>query len=156
MSYSGAIPLDPDHSDSAILIDACLARIHRQATTGQPVLPPLKALLRADARAPSAHVAPAPLVVLKEESPKVARSEVSTAKRARLSERSSDAPVRRSRARWPVILCGFIGGVFGGAALMKSPVGHRPEVQHVVKSAQTHVENAYASVAAAAKARLDR
>jgi hypothetical protein len=174
MSYSGAIPLDPDHSDSAILIDACLARIRRDAGTNEPVLPPMRALLRAEtrsaapatrARVPNAQAAP--LAIGSEESLKLPRSEVSTAKRSRRaaltprvgSEGSarSEAPRKRvSRVRWPVILCGFIGVVFAGAALMKSPLGHRPEVQHVVKGAQQYVEGAYAAVAVAAKARLNR
>jgi hypothetical protein len=52
---------------------------------------------------------------------------------ARRQERFVD----RLRLRWPVFLCGFVAGVFGGMAVMKSPMGQRPAVQYVVKSVQS-------------------
>ena len=53
------------------------------------------------------------------------------------------------RIRWPVFLCGFIGGICGGVALMKSPVGQKPAVQHVVQKVQGHLEGAYVATASA-------
>lgn len=41
--------------------------------------------------------------------------------------------------RWPVFLCGFVAGIFGGVALLKSPVGHRPGVQHVMNSVRAAI-----------------
>lgn len=41
--------------------------------------------------------------------------------------------------RWPVFLCGFVAGIFGGMALLKSPVGHSPAVQHVMSSVRAVV-----------------
>jgi hypothetical protein len=40
------------------------------------------------------------------------------------------------KAMWPVFLCGFIAGIFGGVAFFKSPVGKKPAVQHVMKQAK--------------------
>lgn len=37
------------------------------------------------------------------------------------------------RMGWPVFLCGFVGGVFGGMAVMKSPVAKKPAIQQVLK-----------------------
>jgi hypothetical protein len=50
---------------------------------------------------------------------------------------------QRSRAArriaWPLFLCGFIAGIFGGLAVVKSPAGKKPVVQHVVKKANSMV-----------------
>jgi hypothetical protein len=57
------------------------------------------------------------------------------------------------RMRWPVLLCGFVAGVFAGAAVMKSPVGKKPAVQHAVKKVRTGLGSAWGG-AVAAKTRL--
>jgi hypothetical protein len=169
MSYSGAVPLDPDHSDSAILIEACLARVRRQAgLDAEPVLPPLDVLLRDSAKErpfPSGlrpDRVPSPLAVLHRRAPALvlstpadvpsssqnpARSDATTAKRPRSVVR---------RLAWPVVFCGFVGGAFGGAALMKSPFGQLPAVQHAARSTQQYVERAYSTAQVAVKARLQR
>lgn len=46
------------------------------------------------------------------------------------------APQARSIA-WPIFLCGFLAGILGGMAFFKSPYGHKPGVQRVVKHART-------------------
>jgi hypothetical protein len=43
------------------------------------------------------------------------------------------------RIAWPLFLCGFIAGIFGGLAVVKSPVGKKPVVQHVVKKANAMI-----------------
>lgn len=45
------------------------------------------------------------------------------------------------RMAWPVFLCGFIAGIFGGLAFVKSPAGKRPAVQHVVQRANAIVKS---------------
>lgn len=40
---------------------------------------------------------------------------------------------------WPVFLCGFLSGIFGGIALVKSPLGQRPALQHVLSRANAAV-----------------
>ena len=52
------------------------------------------------------------------------------------------------RLRWPVFLCGFLAGTFGGVAVMKSPVGKRPAAQQIVKSVRVHASNAFTAVTA--------
>lgn len=42
---------------------------------------------------------------------------------------------RTARAmRWPVFLCGFVAGIFGGMALLKSPIGHQPGVMRAMSA----------------------
>jgi hypothetical protein len=46
---------------------------------------------------------------------------------------------RAGRIAWPIFLCGFISCIFGGLAFVKSPVGKKPVVQHVVKKANAMI-----------------
>ncbi|MFO0734466.1 MAG: hypothetical protein U0270_01230 [Labilithrix sp.] len=67
---------------------------------------------------------------------------VPVVKKVALNGRQSPtvASFRTKAARkmaWPVFLCGFVAGIFGGMALLKSPVGQKPAVQHVVKQASS-------------------
>jgi hypothetical protein len=43
-----------------------------------------------------------------------------------------DVPARK-HTRWPVVLCALVATCFGAMAFIKSPLGAKPEVQHVVK-----------------------
>lgn len=45
------------------------------------------------------------------------------------------------RMAWPVFLCGFIAGIFGGLAFVKSPAGQKPAVQHVVQRANAMMKS---------------
>jgi hypothetical protein len=49
-----------------------------------------------------------------------------------------------SRLRWPVFLCGFVAGIFGGVAIMKSPLGHARPVIKTVTFAKNQATHAYA------------
>lgn len=53
---------------------------------------------------------------------------------------SSNANVKH--ARWPVILCALVATYFGTTAFLKSPLGAKPEVQHVVKVTRGHIAGA--------------
>ena len=47
MSYCGALPVDSHSSDSSILVDACLARVRKEAgLDDESVLPPLDVLVQ--------------------------------------------------------------------------------------------------------------
>lgn len=69
-------------------------------------------------------------------------------------KRSTSTTVRIARAAlvrqvcWPVLLCGFIGGIFGGVALMKSPMGAQLSIEKLVTSASDYAKNALAAVKA--------
>jgi hypothetical protein len=39
-----------------------------------------------------------------------------------------------------------VAGVFGGIAVMKSPVGQKPAVQSVVHKAQSHIASVWAAL----------
>ena len=156
MSYSSmAIRAASDQSDSRILIEACLARVRREAGLDiEPVLPPLDVLV-GKTRRPSSRLVVGP-------SAKELPSAEAIVKSAVRPSRKTTAKVERPEAlsksiarrmRWPVFLCGFIGGIFGGVAFMTSPVGQKPEVQHAVTVALEHLQRAYA-VAADATSRL--
>jgi hypothetical protein len=45
-------------------------------------------------------------------------------------------------ARWPVVLCALVATYFGVTAFIKSPLGAKPEVQHVVKASRGHITGA--------------
>ena len=146
MSFSSVLSPESDQSDSRILIEACLARVRQEAGLDvEPVLPPLDALLgKSDAPprdrvvvSPSAQQLPSAEAIVKAS---VRPAAVTTAK----IDRPDTTKTLARRLRWPVLLCGFVAGISGGVAIMKSPVGQKPAVQHVVKKVQSHVEGAYA------------
>ena len=167
MSYCPAIRTL--ESDSRILIDACLARVRVDARLDEePVLPPLESILpnRLIVRAETDNVPTADAIVKsvwsRRASPPPSESgEVpvapppapapSSAATGSTQRKARSLPVPR---RWPVLLCGFLSGIFGGVALMKSPVGRQPAVQHTVQHSVTfakrqagHVYAAVSSVA---------
>ena len=152
MPYSSVVvPTENDQSDSRILIEACLARVRKDAgLDAEPVLPPLEVLLGTE-RPPLAKrlvVGPSARELPSAES--IVKSSVPAARTTAKIERSEKLVQSLGRRmRWPVLLCGFIGGIFGGVALMKSPVGEEPVVQHAVKTVQRHLEDAYVATAAA-------
>lgn len=164
MSYCGAIPVDEQQSESHILIEACLARVRQDARLDEePVLPPLHMLVSKPESermrlyvGPSSRQLPSAGEIVKSVVKPVTANGANAATRSRREKptaRTSKSLVRRMR--WPVLLCGFVAGIFGGMAVMKSPVGEKPAVKHVVKQAQTHAASAYAATAAA-KSRLAR
>ena len=115
MSYCNALPVV--ESESNILIEACLAGVLRSAgRDDEDVLPPLRELLPASP-APPGPVAPRAI----REQPSAETSVSATSPTVR-TRRSPPRTLVQSM-RWPVFLCGFLGGIFGGAALMKSPAG---------------------------------
>ena len=154
MSYSSVIVrAASDQSDSRISDGACLARVRREAgLDADPVLPPLDVLLgRKDRPAPSRLVVgpsrrelPSPETIVRSSVRRPKREIAKTVARA-----DKSAPSLARRLRWPVLLCGFIGGVSGGVAFMESPVGRTPAVQQVVKQVQTQIEGAYVAAAEA-------
>ena len=157
MSHCGALPVDTEQSDSRILIEAVLARVREDAQLdAEPVLPPLDVLLGRPPTpepavrlvvGPSARELPSARSIVKASVRESGRpTGVTTAKIARPAGSSR-------RAWWPVFLCGFIAGVFGGVAFMKSPVGQRPAVQRMVKQAEKRLGEGYAATVAA-KTRL--
>jgi hypothetical protein len=165
MSYCGALPIvegatvesDIVQSDSHLIVDACLAHIRADARLDdEPVLPPLHSLLpprssaavRIEVRRdpPPRSVwsvrASSPSQVTHMVTPpawQVAGPAVRIATKTAKIEKRSIA----QRMRWPVFVCGFLAGVFSGVALMKSPVGEKPAVRHVIKAVRHRVALAF-------------
>ncbi len=160
MSWSGAVSLEPDPSDSRILIDACLARVREHAQLdAEPVLPPLDVLLGEPAsRAP----APATRLVVSPSARQLPSAEeivkaTAVGRRASASVRAAalgaSSARRGARWSWPVVVCGCVGALFAGMAVMRSPVGQEPVVRRVMTTAEHRVEDGY-SAAMAATTRL--
>lgn len=60
-----------------------------------------------------------------------------------VSAHASSAPRRPVKhARWPVVLCALVATYFGTTAFIRSPLGAKPEVQHVVKVSRGHIAGA--------------
>ena len=115
MSYCGALPVV--ESESNILIEACLAGVRKSAgLDDESVLPPLHELVPA---------APPPLrLVAPREIQNLPSAEaIVSATTPTVRTRPSTPRTLVQSLRWPVFLCGFLGGIFAGAALMKSPAG---------------------------------
>jgi len=133
MSYCSALPVV--ESESNLLIEACLAGVRENAgLDDESVLPPLLALLPASPPPPLAPPAEVPSLPREEARASVLVPTVRT--------RAVTRAVARS-VRWPVLLCGFVGGIFAGAALMKSPVGETSALQHVAKVGRVQVARAW-------------
>jgi hypothetical protein len=161
-----------EHSDSHILVDACLDRVRKDARLDdEPVLPPLDVTLGKEPKklvfADTVDVVPTAQEIVKSAVKEVKEvkeppaASPSGAVPAVSSERSlitlprfaAPRKTLAQRMRWPVLLCGFVAGVFGGVAVMKSPVGKKPAVQHIVKKARTGASSVWGG-AVAAKSRL--
>lgn len=162
MSYCGALPRAEKglvvESESHILIDACLSHIRSQSAAE---LPPLTAIVATHGRPPEhtkllpdapPHPTPTPRTsVWSVRSSSASSASVEIVSPATLSQ-SVTARRRREVARairWPVFLCGFVAGIFGGLALMKSPVGEKPAVRHAVKVVRRQAAVAYIATAIA-------
>ena len=171
MSWSGAIPREADQSDSRILIDACLERVRKDAgLDDESVLPPLDVLFGKPDRTSPPHIEGNVEPAVSKSGREPRRPPVVPEPPAEVGDRlASSSPPPRSeieavevreapssaghRLRWPVVLCGFIGFLFGGMALMRSPVGQGPAVQQVMTTAADQVGAAYGATVAV-KARL--
>lgn len=153
MSYCGTIPVEWDDPIDSGIIDSCLGRVRAEVGRDED-LPSLEAVIK--------PALPARLIVgdlpnaeaIVRRSP-VQRSQLSSGPLPR-EERTARPHERMSlvqRLRWPVFFCGFLSGVCGGVALMKSPVGRQPTVQRAAKAIHRGAVNALA-VTSAARARL--
>jgi len=119
MSYSNATS-----RESESLIEACLERVRLEARLDDdPVLPRLPPR----PSPPPAFVRTAEPIVVP----------------ARVPE---DLEVPSRPSRWPVLAWFFLVGVFGGAALMKSPVAKKPAVQHTLHAAGDLTKRVYVAV----------
>ena len=121
-------------SDTFQLVDACIAHVRSAAhLDDDAILPPLPQL-------PPRREA---VVFTKSETGVVVAA--SSAREAPVAPAPS---VRRPARRWPLVLCAFVASVAGGAAVVASPVGHRPAVQHVTSSARAHATAAVSATTA--------
>ena len=151
-------PERPIRATRRILIDACLARVRKDAgLDDESVLPPLDVLIGKPERTSSPRIVVGPAARHFPSAKAIVESAVSAAPPARTNVETAKALKPASpvvhRLRWPVVLCGFIGFLFGGMALMRSPVGQRPAVQQVMTTAAGYVETAYGATVAV-KSRL--
>lgn len=154
MSYVGAIPIDSSVAHSGAvseshlpIIDAALASVRKNAGLDEEkVLPPLEVLAPKSpplrVLMPDARSMPSAEAIVR--STAVSARSTGSAPIAVADRNKQTAPGIRKRTlaqrmRWPVLLCGLVAGVFGGAAVMKSPVGQRPAVRSVVTKAQSSV-----------------
>ena len=157
MSYCGTFPIDAEPSDPHILVDRCLARVRKDARLDEePVLPPLDVILGKEPKrivfSPWIKASPSASEIVRDAGAPAFLPNLPDRPTAALPATLSSRPVKTfaQRMRWPVLLCGFVAGVFGGAAVMKSPIGRKPAVQHVLQKVRGH------SGATAAKSHLSR
>ena len=135
MSYCSALPVV--ESESNILIEACLAAVRQNAgLDDESVLPPLDDLLSPPL--PLRLVAPPELQNLPS-AEMIVRAAIPTVR-----TRSMTRTIART-IRWPVLLCGFMGGIFAGAGLMKSPAGEQPTLQHLAKAGRVQAVRAWSA-----------
>lgn len=153
-------------SDSYQLVETCLAQLRVDARLDDdPVLPTIDVLPDSDLVDLDVEVEESDLVIVCEsvkELPSAATIVRETVKANR--ERSQkDVPTLRRRepaaafeapaplpaparprkhARWPVVLCALVATYFGTTAFIKSPLGAKPEVQHVVRTSRAHIRSA--------------
>lgn len=145
-------------SDTNLLVDACIARAREAAFLDEEVvLPPLPVvaprrdviiMTRSDTEAAGrAGAAPATAgrVAHARDDSDAGRQEETRAVRGSRSSSSG----ARAGGRWPMALCGFVAGSAACAALLSSPIGHRPEVARVTVSARSHASHAAHAVGAA-------
>jgi hypothetical protein len=124
------------------LIEACLANVRIGARLDDPsVLPSFDAILRTrgvdgriDVHRPTPHVPSAGAIeksiwAVRQASPSL---DLLPMRSERVSPKAHPKKTLANRLRWPVLLCGFLAGIFGGVSLMKSPVGRTRPVQKSV------------------------
>jgi hypothetical protein len=158
-------------SDSHLLVETCLARLRVDAQLDDSVVLPTIDLLPEEFEIEVddydddeiMEVDSSELVIVcnsVKELPSAAtivRETVKANQRANASDRSErsqkDVPTLRrmkaaamnapvKHARWPVLLCALVATYFGVTAFIKSPLGAKPEVQHVVKVSRGHIAGA--------------
>jgi hypothetical protein len=141
----------PFQSDSQ-LVDACLARLRVDACLDDdPILPTIDLLpedveLIEDDVEEFIEVDVSELVL---DCPSVkaipsAASIVRNVVRANQRSQKEVPTLRKHRpearlSRWPVIACALVATYCGATAFLKSPLGAKPEVQHVVKMSKSMV-----------------
>lgn len=155
---------EPAPSESHLFVDVCLARVREAAGLDDgPVLTPLHVALEKEAPQRLVLERSARQLPTAEAIVRSAAEPSAIATRTRGGPRNAPTFLMRTRPktftehlslRWPVLACGFVAGIFGGMAMMKSPLGQKPAVQHVVRGAQAQAANVYSVAIAAAKSRL--
>ena len=137
-------------SDSYQLVETCLARLRVDAELDDiPVLPTIDLL-------PDGDVMDVDIseVVIVSESVKELPSAASIVRESvKANQSRKDVPTLRrnqtaavrkpvKHTRWPVVLCALVATYCGVTAFIKSPLGAKPEVQHVVKMSRGHIAGA--------------
>lgn len=133
-------------SDSYQLVETCLAQLRASAQLdADPILPSIDVLPESDI----VDVDTSELVIVEgsmKELPSAAsivRESVRANQRAQkdvptLRKMRAAEPVKR-HARWPLLLCGLVATYCGITAVIRSPLGAKPEVRHVVKVSRSHI-----------------
>lgn len=133
-------------SDSYQLVETCLARLRADARLDDgPVVLNIDLLPESDVMdvdmselvivCDSVRELPSAASIVRD-SVKANQKDVPTLRRIK------EAAPARKHARWPVVLCALVATYFGATAFLKSPLGAKPEVQHVVKASRAHVAGA--------------
>jgi len=160
MSYVGAVPIDSSPvSESHLIIEAALASVRKNAGLDEErVLPPLEVLAPKPppfrvVMSPAAQQLPSAEAIVRDVVTANSSANVPVVRATTLTVRtSSSTKTMAQRLRWPVFLCGLVAGIFGSAAVMKSPVGQKPAVRQVVAKVQSSAGKTYF----AAKTRVSR
>lgn len=155
-------------SESQLLVDACLARLRIDAQLDdEPVLPTIDLLPEIEVLPEieleleeddddfmevdeaelviecSARALPSAASIVREavkaNQSQKSQKEVPTMRRVKVTPLEN---VARRPSRWPVIVCALVATYFGTTAFIRSPLGAKPEVQHVVKVSRGHIANA--------------
>lgn len=134
-------------SDSYQLVETCLAQLRVDAQLDDlPVLPTIDVLpddvMDVDMSelvivCDSVRELPSAASIVRA-SVKANRKEVPTLRR--IDAAAQAKPVKH--ARWPLVLCALVATYCGMTAFLKSPLGAKPEVQHVVKVSRGHIASA--------------
>lgn len=151
-------------SDSYQLVETCLAKLRVDARLDDdPILPSIEVLPEADVMdvdmselvivCDSVRELPSAASIVREsvkantartgqtgQTGRTGQKDVPTLRRIKAAAPASAS--MKKNARWPVILCALVATYCGVTAFIKSPLGAKPEVQHVVKIARGHVAGA--------------
>ena len=137
-------------SDSHQLVEACLAQLRIDARLDDdPVLPTIEVLPEEEII--DVDASEVELVIVNESARELPSAASIVRESVRANQTQKDVPtIRRMKAavpvrkiaRWPVLLCAVVATYCGATAFMKSPLGAKPEVQHAVKVARSHVAGA--------------
>ena len=135
------------HSDSQKLVEMCLARLREGARPDHDAIEGLEEieLLEDD----TLDVRTEELII---DCPDVkdVPSAASIVRASAKANRRRDVPTIHLRraprrpVRWPLVLCGIVATYCGVSAVIRSPVGERPEVKEIVKTSRAHVGSAVA------------